>query len=191
MALIDRGDYAVIDSGLFNAHYLTIDIGTPNDSTVALLVNRVDTYGNNLIYDDDARTESPIIHTRYNVIGCRHLSPALSYDQQAQQIAKMIEPLEVTVRTTVNISEIGAPAARAFRQFKPEYFKFDEKRSPEFLRSLIIAALNTEPVQLRLADDVECRADDLDTERCGDARAVGITLHRNATRTIREPLTHW
>jgi hypothetical protein len=192
MTTEERLDYETVGiDSLFNAHYLTIDIGQPTDSTVALLVHRADTYGNNFIYDHARKTKRPIIHTRYNVLGCRHLDPALSYAEQAGVIAQWVADTpklaDVKLLTTLNVTDIGGPAARAFGQFKPHHFRA-LPGTPELLRSLLVSALNTDPVQIRIADGVQCRAEDLDMERCGDARAVGITLHRTRTRVIRMEL---
>src|SRR5262245_36954187 len=189
----ERLDYQTVGlDSLFCAHYLTIDCGQPADASVALLMHRVDQYGNNFIYNHTAKTKSPIINTQFRGVVCLHLDPALSYSEQARVISQWIadEPklADVKLRTTLNIDEIGEAAARAFSALRPNWFKLDQHRTPELLRSLLVGALHSEPPQLRVADGVQCRADDLDCERCGDARAVSIALWHNRVRVIRSEL---
>src|SRR5262245_10562033 len=139
MGSIDRSQYRIIDSDPFEGHYLTIDPSNLTDSTIVLLLRYSKTYGNNFNYDDEARTKTIQMRTRYDVIGCRHLSPSLSHSEQAAQIQNWLADLDKQIYTTLNIADIGEPAARAFRALRPDHFQLNERCKSEHLRSLILA----------------------------------------------------
>lgn len=142
--------------------------------------------GGDFIFDDVASRSIKSKIARYNIHGIRRLSPDLAHSEQAGQVAQWKSDFiadrenigeEIESKCVLNISQIGEQAARSFSSLKPRHFdgKRDYRATPENLHSLLVKTLNDKDT-FKFADGLPLQMGSLDTERCGDARAVAIAV---------------